>query len=141
MSRAGLRTALTVSAGVALATTGSAGAAHDESFSRTHAAKEIAVEIMGDPCGGVVGTTKASLPGSLYAHASWSWGSAPHFTDCLIRFSSDHSFSWLEFCTIMVHEYGHLAGREHSDNPRSVMYPVYARPDPRCDIRRASMRR
>lgn len=26
-------------------------------------------------------------------------------------------------CTVMVHEYGHLAGHHHSHNPRSVMYP------------------
>lgn len=25
-------------------------------------------------------------------------------------------------CHVIVHEWGHLAGREHSDNPRSVMY-------------------
>lgn len=27
-------------------------------------------------------------------------------------------------CTI-VHEYAHLTGRKHSDNPRSIMYPRY----------------
>lgn len=27
-------------------------------------------------------------------------------------------------CTL-VHEYGHLTGNRHSDNPKSVMYPVY----------------
>lgn len=25
-------------------------------------------------------------------------------------------------CHVIVHEWGHLAGREHSENPRSVMY-------------------
>jgi hypothetical protein len=25
---------------------------------------------------------------------------------------------------VLVHEYGHLAGRGHSKNPRSIMYPV-----------------
>lgn len=25
-------------------------------------------------------------------------------------------------CAVLVHEYGHLAGRDHSPNPRSIMY-------------------
>ena len=25
---------------------------------------------------------------------------------------------------VIVHEYGHLAGRKHSKNPRSIMYPT-----------------
>lgn len=31
------------------------------------------------------------------------------------------------FCTVVVHEYGHLMGYPHSDNPADVMYP-YATP-------------
>jgi hypothetical protein len=35
-------------------------------------------------------------------------------------------------CTLVLHEFGHLAGREHSDDPDSVMYAEYVRPDERC---------
>jgi hypothetical protein len=35
-------------------------------------------------------------------------------------------------CTLVLHEYGHLTGRPDSDDPRSVMYGYYRRPDPRC---------
>jgi hypothetical protein len=35
-------------------------------------------------------------------------------------------------CSILVHEVGHLAGRRHSTNPHSVMYPVYLHPYWRC---------
>jgi hypothetical protein len=35
-------------------------------------------------------------------------------------------------CTLFMHEYGHLAGRADSDDPGSVMYRDYVRPDPRC---------
>ena len=35
-------------------------------------------------------------------------------------------------CTLVLHEYGHLAGRPDSDDPRSVMYRFYVRPDRRC---------
>jgi hypothetical protein len=33
---------------------------------------------------------------------------------------------WRAQCTI-VHQYGHLAGRKHSSNPRSMMYPTLNR--------------
>jgi hypothetical protein len=35
-------------------------------------------------------------------------------------------------CTLVFHEFGHLAGREHSDDPDSVMYASYWRADERC---------
>ena len=35
-------------------------------------------------------------------------------------------------CTTIVHEWGHLDGREHSTNPRSVMYPEQLQPYWRC---------
>jgi hypothetical protein len=35
-------------------------------------------------------------------------------------------------CTLVLHEYGHLAGRADSDDPGSVMYRFYVRPDRRC---------
>lgn len=38
---------------------------------------------------------------------------------------------WEELCPAMIHEYGHLAGREHSTDPHSIMYPdIHA--DRRC---------
>jgi hypothetical protein len=35
-------------------------------------------------------------------------------------------------CTLVLHEYGHLAGRQDNDDPGSVMYRYYSRPDRRC---------
>ena len=35
-------------------------------------------------------------------------------------------------CTLVLHEYGHLAGHRDSDDPGSVMYRFYVRPDRRC---------
>ena len=35
-------------------------------------------------------------------------------------------------CTLVLHEYGHLAGHHDSDDPGSVMYRFYVRPDRRC---------
>lgn len=39
---------------------------------------------------------------------------------------------WNRFCTVMVHEEGHLKGLGHSRDPRNVMYPRYVRPLPAC---------
>jgi hypothetical protein len=61
--------------------------------------------------------------------------------DCLVEFNrtihDDPSwrskvYSWPWFCTLVVHEYGHLIGRNHSTNPASVMYPVIQRVFPAC---------
>jgi hypothetical protein len=41
---------------------------------------------------------------------------------------------WSDLCPSVLHEYGHLAGMQHSPNPRSVMYPVL-HPDSRCRSR------
>jgi hypothetical protein len=35
-------------------------------------------------------------------------------------------------CTLVMHEFGHLAGREHSHGRDSVMSAEYVREDPRC---------
>src|SRR3954468_15636294 len=35
-------------------------------------------------------------------------------------------------CTLLLHEYGHLAGRADSDDPSSVMFRFYVGPDRRC---------
>jgi len=42
---------------------------------------------------------------------------------CMIRL--DHSFpdlGYISQCSLIVHEYGHLAGREHVDNPNHIMH-------------------
>jgi hypothetical protein len=40
---------------------------------------------------------------------------------------------------VLAHEYGHLAGRRHSPNPRSIMYPVLTRDNCRRYIRRRGL--
>jgi Matrixin len=36
----------------------------------------------------------------------------------------------------LIHEYGHLRGRKHSDNPRSIMFPNYRERECRRWLRR-----
>lgn len=43
---------------------------------------------------------------------------------CVVNFREGAGFDWPVFCSLMVHEYGHLAGLDHSDNPLSVMRPA-----------------
>ena len=31
---------------------------------------------------------------------------------------------WSLYCTLITHEYGHLAGQEHVDDPTKIMYPT-----------------
>jgi hypothetical protein len=38
---------------------------------------------------------------------------------------------WERYCATVVHEWGHLAGRRHSRDPRSIMFPRY-HGEPRC---------
>ena len=44
-------------------------------------------------------------------------------------------------CTLVMHEWGHLAGRPHAVDPESVMYAEYEGPDERCVSTRAAARR
>jgi hypothetical protein len=44
-------------------------------------------------------------------------------------------------CTLVAHEWGHLAGRPHARDRRSVMYADYVGPDERCVSTRARARR
>lgn len=52
---------------------------------------------------------------------------------CIILYNSRRSWYWGKFCTTAIHEWGHLAGRGHSSNPRSVMYYRFTHVDRRCE--------
>jgi hypothetical protein len=97
-------------------------------------AREIAVAYWGvDPCGGQVTIVWTDQDPDLNATAVWG-NAVGDYTDalsndqCQIRFNPEVAFTWPKFCTVMVHEYGHLAGHDHSDDPRDVMYPLYMGP-------------
>jgi len=57
---------------------------------------------------------------------------AESYTDCTIAFArwrwptaASMRQDWAMFCTTMVHEWGHLLGRQHDTTPGSVMVPVF----------------
>jgi hypothetical protein len=47
---------------------------------------------------------------------------------CTIHLNSRVYWNWSKLCTTVVHEYGHIVGREHARDPRSVMYPGWPNP-------------
>jgi hypothetical protein len=136
--------ALVPSLGGALAASPTASAAHLAPAVRfaadspsTATARQIAVAHWGvDPCGGNVAITWTAQARDLNAVAHWSspvpdTGPAGHL-DCSIAFNSAASFSWPKFCTVVVHEYGHLVGHGHSADPTDVMAAVYRKPLAAC---------
>jgi hypothetical protein len=42
------------------------------------------------------------------------------------------TFDWAQFCTVLVHEYGHLTGHPHTADGDGVMSPIYRAPLPAC---------
>jgi hypothetical protein len=89
-------------------------------------AKAIAAKAWNDPCDGNVVLRWADQPHGVHWGVMWTRG-----YDCEIGISNTRPLAWEEFCTTLLHEYGHLAGFRdplnvgeewHSRNPRSVMY-------------------
>ncbi|MGI8801026.1 MAG: matrixin family metalloprotease [Solirubrobacteraceae bacterium] len=82
------------------------------------------------PCGGVVTVRWASLDPSINATSNWwnpvaAYGNAGANRQCSITLNQDQNFDWPMFCTVMVHEIGHLTGHPHVADPNSVMNPDY----------------
>jgi len=57
--------------------------------------------------------------------------SPDRYYDCAMTFSRGR-ISWRKFCSVMVHEYGHLAGQGHSPDPADIMFPRYVKPFGGC---------
>jgi hypothetical protein len=57
-----------------------------------------------------------------------------YYSSCRVRIAPEimRSASDLELCSLMVHEYGHLAGLPDSTDPNSVMYPKVG-PNANCE--------
>jgi hypothetical protein len=102
------------------------------------AAQQIARAHWGvDPCGGQVAITWTQLDADINAVSSWSnprssYDDPQLNSDCSIQFNTVAPFDWSMFCTVVVHEYGHLSGKPHSTDPNDVMAPIYSKPVPEC---------
>jgi Matrixin len=58
-----------------------------------------------------------------------------YYSSCRVRIAPQtmQTASDVELCSLMVHEYGHLAGLDDSTDPNSVMYPRVG-PNPVCEV-------
>jgi hypothetical protein len=105
-------------------------------------AEQLAIQIAEstwntDPCGGQVTVTWGALGADVNAQSSWtnpqSAYDAPQLNgDCSVTFNPSADFDWAKFCTVMVHEYGHLSGKPHSPDPNDVMNAYYTVPIQAC---------
>jgi hypothetical protein len=135
-----------------------ASAGMDPSWSMaTRVAVSVAENTWGQVCGGRSVLIQWGLPTSpltppglvTLAWAGWTdstgvylgdAGLTADHTSCRVLFDSttirlERLSSWRDwsaYCTTMVHEYGHLAGHEHSTDTADVMYPIVLRVFPAC---------
>jgi hypothetical protein len=116
---------------------------HPESvFSIGSSAEQLALQIAkstwnADPCGGQVTVTWGTLGDDVNAQSSWTNPQSAYDNpelngNCSVTFNPGADFDWPKFCTVMVHELGHLAGRPHSPDARDVMAAYYTIPLPTC---------
>lgn len=54
-------------------------------------------------------------------------------SDCIVHVEPlAREYNWPTICGMMLHEFGHVMGLEHSDDPGNIMTPVAHSDDPRC---------
>jgi hypothetical protein len=101
-------------------------------------ARQIADAYWGsDPCGGQVALSWASLDPSINATSTWwnpsdAYANPQENNNCQVQFNTNQSFDWQMFCTVFVHEFGHLTGHPHINDQNNVMYPIYVQPIQQC---------
>jgi hypothetical protein len=127
--------------------------------SRVLAAQTVAYQKWGTVCGGSPVTVRhGAIPSDRVAQATYNYGSlgpdnSAGYYNCRIVVGLKLTLVWSDFCTMLVHEYGHLAGWRaplgqeymrqapdgtfsidhlHSRNPRSLMFARLINVYPRC---------
>lgn len=90
------------------------------------------------PCGGTVDIAWTGMSEVTNATSSWSnpvsaYDASEQNTRCQIAFNETLAWDWTRFCSILVHEYGHLTGHAHADDGADVMYAYYTRPVAACE--------
>src|SRR3954454_21789322 len=101
-------------------------------------AQQLAKQHWGtDPCGGNVEIVWSGLASDINAQSSWTnptsaYDNPSQNGDCKITFNPGAEYDWPKFCTVTVHEYGHLSGRPPDNNDEDVMSRYYVKPVPEC---------
>jgi hypothetical protein len=102
------------------------------------AAMQIGTQRWGfPPCGGDIDVTWQPMPEGTNATSTWAnpvaaYGAGAQNTACSIAFSTNAAYDWRKFCTVVVHELGHLAGHAHSARSDDIMAEYYSAIEPTC---------
>ena len=100
-----------------------------QQIARTHWGREA--------CNGQVDLRWVTLAPLVNATASWTNPKTAYDNpelngDCRIDFNATMDFDFTKFCTVVVHEYGHLNGQPHSPDIHDLMAPIYLDPLAAC---------
>lgn len=128
---------------VPCAASASAAVAPDQQFAvgsaDMAAAQQVAATYWGaTACGGKVEIVWTDLPTDTNAISSWTnptsaYDNPTQNGGCLVRFNRLLGFDWPRFCTVLVHEFGHLTGHDHSPDAHDVMAAYYGGPIAACE--------
>src|SRR4051812_10175608 len=91
-----------------------------------------------DACSGQVEVRWTDQSETINAISSWKnptsgYDNPTENFDCTVDFNRGLSYDWPRFCTVLVHEFGHLTGHQHSPDPDDVMAAYYNHPVPQCE--------
>lgn len=85
----------------------------------------VARQIWGPVCSGEdVDTTFAPLEGNQAGLAQSLISAGNVRFRCHVTIDNSKAYKKAKLCAIVVHEYGHLDGKDHSNDPNDVMYPT-----------------
>jgi len=92
-----------------------------------------------DACGGSFSVAWLPIEGAVNARSGWGnlrsqYDNPELNTGCAITFNSAQRWNWKRFCSILVHEYGHLTGHAHSEDAGNIMNAYYDRPVAQCVV-------
>jgi len=102
------------------------------------AAQLAAAHWGGAPCSGQVEISWAEQEANINARSSWAnptdpYGAPAQNFSCSVVFNPAQRWDWPKFCTVFIHEYGHLSGQPHGADGPDVMSPFYRAPAAECD--------
>ena len=89
------------------------------------------------PCAGQASIVWMAMSESTNATSTWTnpvgqYDAPDRNSACQITFNTALAWDWTRFCSVLVHEYGHLNGHGHAEADNDVMYAYYEAPVAQC---------